>query len=101
MVSQRRHEIGVRVAIGARRLDVAGLILRDGAAPTIAGIVLGLLGAMWTASLVRHQLFGVSASNPRVYALAAAALIFAAAAAALAPAVRAARLNPIAALNGD
>ncbi len=100
-VSQRRREIGVRVAIGARSYHVVQLVLLQGAVPTVAGLGLGLVGAFSVASLARNQLYGISAFDPATYAGAAAALTLAAAGACCVPAFRAARVDPVTALQAE
>jgi putative ABC transport system permease protein len=100
-VTQRRREIGVRVAIGARGCDVVAFLLGRGTAPAMTGLVLGLVGAAWLASLARHQLFGISALDPRTYALGAGLMIGVMLVACAVPAVRAAQLDPAAALKAD
>jgi predicted permease len=64
IVTQRRREFGIRIAMGARPSDILSLILSQSAAMTGAGIVLGLAGALASGSLVRSLVFGVSPSDP-------------------------------------
>ena len=98
-VRQRRREIGVRMAVGARRHSVIGLVLRQGMAPVAAGIVVGGAGAAATGQLISGMLFGVTPIDPISFAIAAAVLVLAASAACLLPAHRASRVDPIAALR--
>jgi predicted permease len=98
-VRQRRREIGVRIAVGARRHSVIGLVLRQGMAPVATGIVVGGAGAAATGQLISGMLFGVTPLDPISFAIAAAVLVLAASAACLLPAHRASRVDPIAALR--
>jgi len=100
-VSQRTQELGVRIAIGASRISVVGLVLRTGMTWASAGIALGLVGA-WSASrLIAGLLFGVSATDSFTFALTALALAGVAALACTVPALRATRIDPVIALRGD
>ena len=98
-VRQRRREIAVRIAVGARRHSVIGLVLRQGMAPVAAGVVVGGAGAAATGQLISGMLFGVMPIDPISFAIAAAVLVLAASAACLLPAHRASRVDPIAALR--
>jgi ABC-type antimicrobial peptide transport system permease subunit len=64
MVGQRTKEIGVRMALGAQQSDVLHLVLRDGARMTLAGIILGLVGALGLTRLMSSILFGVKPTDP-------------------------------------
>jgi predicted permease len=101
VVSQRRREIGVRVAIGARGRDVAAFVLGRGTAPAIAGLILGLIAAVGLASVARHLLFGITALDPTTYVLGAGVLLGVIGVACAVPAVRAARVDPVEALRAD
>jgi putative ABC transport system permease protein len=98
-VSQRTHEIGVRMALGAERRAILGLVLRQGMAMVIAGVVAGLAGALALARVVRGMLYGVGAADPMTYAVTAALLSVVAFAAIYLPARRATRVEPTAALR--
>jgi putative ABC transport system permease protein len=100
-VTQRRHEIGIRVALGARLADITRLVLRQGAALTAAGVVLGLGAALVGGRLVAGLLFGVSARDPAVFIGVASALAVVALAASYAPARRAAAVDPVEVLRGE
>jgi predicted permease len=98
-VSQRTRELGIRMAIGAQRGDILGLILREGLTTAGVGIVLGLIGALLVTRLLKSMLFGVSATNPFIFAVHALILMAVALAACLIPARRASRIDPVKALR--
>jgi predicted permease len=96
---ERTHEIGIRMAIGAKRSDVYSLILGQGIAPVVAGTALGIAIALFASRLIRSLLFEVSTSDPVVTMAAAAILIAVGIAACLVPAWRAAKTEPLEALR--
>ena len=100
-VTQRTHEIGVRVALGARSTDIAGLVVSSGLRVTLAGLALGGVVAFWAGKWVQPLLFGVSARDPAVFALVAATLLAVAIAASWHPARRATRVDPNVVLRAD
>jgi predicted permease len=100
-VVQRSHEMGVRVALGARSRDVVWLVMRQGALVAAAGIALGGVIALASSRWVEPLLFGVSARDPLVYALVAATMLAMAAIASFVPARRAARADPNVALRAE
>ena len=100
-VSQRTQEIGVRVALGARRISVIRLVLRSGMTWASGGIVLGLIGAWSISRVVSSLLFDVSATDPVTFALTALALTVVAVLACTMPALRATRIDPVIALRAD
>jgi ABC-type antimicrobial peptide transport system permease subunit len=100
-VSRRTQEIGVRMALGASRAHVLGLIVRQAAWPVAIGIVVGVAMAALATRALSTQLFGVSAYDPTTFAVVIVALSGAALAASLIPAVRAASMNPTRALRGE
>jgi putative ABC transport system permease protein len=99
VVAQRTREIGVRMALGASRRTVLGLVVRQAGAWTLAGMALGLLGAAALARYVSTLLFGVSAGDPAIYASVCAVLALVALAAVSVPSWRATRIEPLAALR--
>jgi putative ABC transport system permease protein len=100
-VSQRTAEIGVRVALGAKRRDVMALVIREGLAIATAGVAAGLPAAYAASRTFAALLFGVTATDVFTYVASAATLIVVAIAASYAPARRAARVDPIVALRAE
>jgi macrolide transport system ATP-binding/permease protein len=100
-VSQRTREIGVRMALGAQRSAVYGLVMRQAGWLIVTGLVLGLAGAVGVATLIRKMLFGVAAWDAFTLAAVAAVLGAAAIAASFVPARRAASVDPVQALRSE
>jgi putative ABC transport system permease protein len=98
-VSQRTSEIGLRVALGATRGNVLGLIMRDAAMLIASGLTLGSIGAWYLRSVAGTFLFQVRATDPRAFASAIAVLAASALVASLVPARRAAAVDPLIALK--
>jgi ABC-type antimicrobial peptide transport system permease subunit len=98
-VTQRTREIGVRMAIGASRRDVIGMIVRDGAAVAAAGALLGIVVTFPLSSLVRSMVFGLEPTTPWIALAAAACLVAVGIASCLWPAARAAAIDPATALR--
>jgi putative ABC transport system permease protein len=98
-VAQRTHEIGVRMALGARRFDVLKIVLRQGMTLAIIGVVLGLLGAYALTRVMAAFLFEVTARDPITFAAVSASLLAVAFFACLVPALRATKVNPLIALR--
>jgi len=101
VAQQRRGEFSLRLALGASRASLFGLVLRQGARPATLGIGAGLLLAAAAGQFLRRYLFGVAALDPVAVSTAALVLAAVALAACLLPARRAARVDPIAALRED
>jgi putative ABC transport system permease protein len=101
LVAQRTREIGVRIALGAQNRDVIGLVLRQGAGLTAAGIALGLLGALALTRVMESLLYGVSARDPLTYGALAALFATVALVATWVPARRASRVDPITAIRNE
>jgi predicted permease len=95
LVAQRRSEIGVRVALGARREDVLRLVVGHGAMLTGAGVAIGVAAAAGLTRLLAGLLYGVGATDPVTFGAAVAALAAVALLASWIPARRAARLDPM------
>lgn len=100
-VAQRTHEIGVRAALGASRLDQLRLVLKTGMALTASGLAIGVLGALALTNLLSSLLFGVSPRDPGTLLLVSGLLAAVAAAACYIPAHRAARVDPLVALRHE
>jgi len=101
LVSQRTHEIGVRIALGAQRNEVVRLVLEEGLRMALTGAAIGMLAALTLARLMAAQLFGVSAHDPLTFAAVAALLVVVAVAACYLPARRATRVDPATALRAS
>ena len=99
VVTQRTHEIGIRMALGAQRGSVLRLVMRDAVMVLAAGISPGLLGSICTTRLVKGLLFGLTPNDPLTLALATVALIAVALVATYIPARRAMRVDPMVALR--
>jgi ABC-type antimicrobial peptide transport system permease subunit len=100
-VAQRTREIGVRMALGAKPLDVTRMILGRGLRLSAIGLIAGAALAGFLGVLLRTLLFGVTPAAPLVYAGTAASLMFVALAACVVPAQRAARVDPMVALRHE
>jgi predicted permease len=100
-VVQRRHEIGVRVALGAQSPDVVRLVLVEGLKVSLLGVVIGSVIAFGAARYVGPLLFNVSPKDPAVFSGVALTLLVVAVAATLMPAWRASRVDPSIVLRGD
>ncbi|GAF94967.1 unnamed protein product, partial [marine sediment metagenome] len=98
-VSQRTREIGIRVALGANRRQVTGMVLWQGARIVIIGVVVGLAGALGAAQLIRSQLYSQSGIDPATFVGVPLILTVAALLATYLPARKAATVDPIQALK--
>ena len=98
-VVARTQEIGVRMALGAQRAQVLGLILRRGLALAAVGVALGVVAAAGATRYLQSMLFGIDALDPLTFAFVAVAFALIAAAAAYLPARRATRVDPVVALR--
>jgi predicted permease len=99
MVLQRTKEIGIRMAIGAKRGDVIGMILKEAGILTVAGLVIGTTLALASAQVVKSLLYGLKPRDPLTIVLAVVTLAVVAAFASFLPAYRASRLDPLKALH--
>jgi predicted permease len=100
-VSQRTHEIGVRVTLGAQQWDILRLVVWEGTLLVTAGLILGTLGGFGASRLVASSLFGVSASDPVAFGAMVLLLSVVTLAACYLPARRAARTDPIVVLRHE
>jgi predicted permease len=100
-VQQRTHEMGVRIALGARVHDVVRLVLREGVGVVLLGVLAGVGVALALGRLVESLLYGVNARDPVAMAAAGAVLLAVGVAACLVPAVRATRVDPVRALSAE
>jgi putative ABC transport system permease protein len=101
LVAQSTHDIGVRVALGARSGNIVGLVVRQGMELAAIGIAAGLAGAAALTRVMASLLFGVSATDAATFATVAATLAVVAFAAAAIPARRATRVDPMVALREE
>ena len=98
-VSERTNEIGIRMALGAHKMNILSLIMRQAILLTITGIVIGLVGAYALTKLLTSMLFGVTATEPTAFLLVAAGLGIIALLACYLPARRATKIEPMIALR--
>jgi len=101
LVSRRRREIGIRMALGASRANVLGLIVRRGVLYAGAGIAAGIAAALFLTRLMEGLLFGVAPRDPLTFVAVSAILLVIAVVASLIPALRAARVDPLEALRAE
>jgi ABC-type antimicrobial peptide transport system permease subunit len=95
VVTQRRHEVGIRVALGASGRSVVRLMLRESLRPVVLGLGAGLTGAFFVGQVVQANLYGIGARDPIALIAAIVVLLLAATIAAFMPARQAARVNPV------
>jgi putative ABC transport system permease protein len=100
-VGQRTQEVGIRIAMGAARRDVLRLILVQHLRPALAGLAIGVVGAVFLSRFLRSLLFGVSVTDPATFVIVAGILLAVAAAACWVPARRATRVDPLVALRTE
>jgi predicted permease len=101
LVTQRTREIGIRMALGARRERVLRLVLIDGLQPALLGLVIGITASLAVSRLISSVLYGTSPLDPSVFVSVVATLLISAAGACLLPAWRAAQIDPMCALRAE
>jgi ABC-type antimicrobial peptide transport system permease subunit len=101
LVTQRTGELGIRIALGAQRAEVMRLTLKDGLAPVLIGLVVGLAGGAAAVQLLRQMLYGMSPFDWSVFSTVVVVLAVTAACACMIPAWRASRLDPAQALRTE
>ena len=100
-VAQRTREIGIRIALGATRRDVARSVMWQGTALALFGAGIGLFGARWGSKLLEHMLYGVSRSDAMSFAIGALLLVGTAVLACIVPMRRAVAVDPLVAIRAD
>jgi putative ABC transport system permease protein len=100
-VMQRTREFGVRVALGAQRRDVIGLVLAEGSRLAAVGVAIGIGGSLWLAGLLRSLLYEVKPTDPATFVGVAVGLAVVALVASYVPARRATRVDPVVAMRPD
>ena len=101
VVAQRTREIGVRMALGATRSNVVGMVLRNAGLLVVLGLVIGGVGAWYLSAAAKSFLFRLDPSDPRAFVAAVASLSLAALVASAIPALRAASIDPMVALRAE
>lgn len=100
-VTQRTREIGIRMALGARKKEVFCLVMKDSLLPVAAGIIVGLAGSMAASHLISHLLYEIGPTDPPIFLASVAAVLLSGILAAYLPASRATGLAPSSALRSE
>jgi putative ABC transport system permease protein len=98
-IAQRRHELAIRIALGAEPSNVARLVVRHGAFLALGGVMVGVAGSLVVARTPQSTLYDTSATDPRVFVASATLLVVVAVLACVVPPRRAARVDPVVALR--
>jgi len=98
-VAQRTHEIGIRMALGARRCNVAAFVIKEGLVLTLIGTMIGVAGALALTRVLRSLLYGVASTDPTTYAAVSVLFLVVGLIACYVPARKASRIDPMAALR--
>jgi putative ABC transport system permease protein len=101
LVTQRTSEIGIRMALGAERESVMGLMLLDGLRPALIGLAFGIAASLAVTRLIRSALYGTSPLDGTVFVLVIGTLLISSMLACLVPAWHASRINPVSALRSE
>jgi putative ABC transport system permease protein len=99
--SHRTREFGVRIALGAGRREIVGLVIREGILLAAIGLVIGLGGAVWLTKFLRSMLFGVTPTDPVTYSAVAVGILLIALVSCYLPARRAVKVDPLIALRAE
>ena len=100
-VGGRHRELGIRLALGADRAGVLGMVLSQGMRLSMTGLVVGMIATLLSARVLAGFLYGVEPNDPATLLLVGAVLVFVSAAACLAPARRATAVNPVTVLKAE
>jgi putative ABC transport system permease protein len=98
-VAKRTHELGIRMALGADRRSVLGLVVRQEMSACVIGVLLGTFGALFLSSLLESLLFGVESRDAMTFSIAAIVLFTVTLVSCVIPALRATRVDPVTALR--
>ena len=101
VTARRTQELGIRAALGASQWDLVRMVIRGGTMPVVAGIVVGLVGAMWLSKFIQSMLFQVSPIDAPSLIAVAVIFLMVALLACFVPAWRASRIDPMAALRQE
>jgi ABC-type antimicrobial peptide transport system permease subunit len=101
LVSQQTREIGIRVALGARRVDVLALVVRHAARPVTIGVLAGLVMSFWVSRVAAGVVSGAASLDPLVLAVTVAVILSVAVLAVIAPARAAAAIDPVHTLRSE